>query len=149
MKPSDFYTVPLSESGARIPLLRPDGSDSGEWILVLGPDCDAFIAASDQLNRENAAVGGLEGADRESAAIEALLKFRATLILGWSFDEPCDDSAKRALLKNAPRIAMKIDTAAGDITRFFGPASPSSTPGQNANGGSGAVVTSSLPGDLV
>ena len=42
MNPTDFYTVPRSEEGLRVPLLLPNDQDSGEWLLIHGPDSEAF-----------------------------------------------------------------------------------------------------------
>lgn len=46
MKLTDFYFADKNEAGTKMPILLPSGEDSGEWLQVMGPDCDASIKAA-------------------------------------------------------------------------------------------------------
>lgn len=45
MKLSDFYFEEKAQIGNRMPILLPDGTDSGEWLNVVNPDADAAVKA--------------------------------------------------------------------------------------------------------
>ena len=130
MNTTDFYTVPRSEEGLRVPLLLPNDQDSGEWLLIHGPDSEAFARSQAILLRRGGEIGGIEDAgERERLAVQINADYLAPLVKGWSFDKPCTFEAVHEFLLNAPAIARGIVRIAGDRSRFFGPGSPSSTPG--------------------
>jgi hypothetical protein len=128
MKATDFYTVPKSEAGIRVPLSNPDGSDSGEWLLIVGPDSKAYAKAASELNRAVAAFPE-DPVERATADGAAYVDYLANLVIGWSFEDDFNEAALRAFLKNSPGIAMQVHAIATDRSRFFGPASLPSTPG--------------------
>lgn len=129
MNPEDFYTRPKSEAGVRLPLLRPDGTDSGEWLCIAGPDSDAYRQAMADLLRRTAELGESAGmADFEDRQKAILLDTRAALVIGWSFGKPASHEAVREFLANCPGVAADIEDVAADRSRFFGPASTPSTP---------------------
>lgn len=131
MTPEDFYTRPKSESGVRMPLLRADGSDSGEWLCIVGPDSDVYRQAMHDLLRRTAELGEAGSmADFEQQQKNMLLDCRAALVIGWSFDKPFTAEAIREFLSNCPGVAEGIETVAADRSRFFGLASTGSTPGR-------------------
>lgn len=131
MNPEDFYTRPKSEAGVRMPLLRPDGTDSGEWLLITGPDSDVYRQAMADLLRRTAELGEVtDMADLEERKKAILLDTRTALVIGWSFDKPATFEAVREFLDNCPGVAADIEPVAADRSRFFGPASTSSTPTQ-------------------
>ena len=45
MKLSDFYFAEKHQKGTVMPIPLPNGKDSGEWLQVVGPDCDAAVRA--------------------------------------------------------------------------------------------------------
>lgn len=143
MRPTDFYTVPKSESGVRMPIPLPTGADSGEWLLVVGPDSLAFGKAAAELNKAMAEAKSIEDEkEREKFAEDTWNRYVASLILGWSFSEPFTPDAVLEFVANAPRVAQLVQNTATDPARFFGLASPSSTDGQTSNGDSRAEVES-------
>ena len=137
MKVTDFYTVPKSEAGIQVPLLKADGSDSGEYLLVIGPDSKRFGKAVAELNRGLAELKSTksdaspdEDAElRDALADELLIDYVEKLVIGWSFDDEFTKEALRALLENSPAIKLAIPTVTTDRSRFFGLDSPASTPG--------------------
>jgi hypothetical protein len=133
MKATDFYTVPKSEAGIRVPLSKPDGSDSGEWLLIVGPDSKAYAKAASELHRAVAAFPE-DAAERAQADAAAYVDYLANLVIGWSFEDDFGSDALRAFLENSPGIAVQIHGIATDRNRFFGPASLPSTPGPTSVG---------------
>lgn len=147
MKVTDFYTVPRSEAGIKVPLLKADGSDSGEYLVVIGPDSKRFAKAVAQLNRGLADLrkpdpnDGTTDADaelRDALADELLVDYVEKLVIGWSFDDEFTPAALRALLENSPTIKLAIPNVTTDRSRFFGLDSPASTPGQTSDDALGA-----------
>lgn len=128
MNPEDFYTRPKSEAGVRMPLLLSDGTDSGEWLCITGPDSDAYRQAMADLLRRTAELGEAAGADLEGERKAILLDTRTALVIGWSFEKPASIDAVREFLGNCPGVAADIEAVAADRSRFFGLASASSTP---------------------
>jgi hypothetical protein len=141
MKPSDFYTVPASEAGIKLPLLMPDGTDSGHWIMVKGPDSLAYRKSMDVINRRRMEIMTIEDfEERERVADDVLADSRAPLVMAWSFDEPLTIESAREFLKNAPLIARQIEQASGDRRRFTNPGSPNSTSGPGSSENSEAAA---------
>lgn len=141
MKVTDFYTVPKSEAGIKVPLMKPDGTDSGEHLIVIGPDSKRFAKAVAELNRgladlkksapsdESGAVADEDAELRDALADELLLDYVEKLIVGWSFEDEFTPQALRALLENSPAIKLAIPSVTTDRSRFFGLDSSASTPG--------------------
>ena len=148
MKVTDFYTVPKSEAGINVPLLKADGSDSGEFLIVIGPDSKRFGKAVAELNRGLADLKGTKSdaapdADaelRDALADELLIDYVEKLVIGWSFEDDFTPEALRALLVNSPAIKLAIPTVTTDRSRFFGLDSPASTPGPTSVEDLGAVT---------
>jgi hypothetical protein len=150
MKVTDFYTVPKSESGVKVPLLKPDGSDSGEYLLVIGPDSKRFAKAASELNRSLADLNAASKPDetgaepdiatREAMAGDIMLDYVEKLVIGWSFEDEFTAEALREFLKNSPSITQQIPNVATDRSRFFGLDSPASTPGPTSVDDLGAEV---------
>ncbi len=141
MKVSDFYTVPKSEAGIKVPLLKSDGTESGEWLLVIGPDSKRFGKAVAELNRGLADLRETKSDSsvkddaelRDALADELLANYVEKLVIGWSFVDPFTPEALRDLLKNAPSIAMSIPNISTDRSRFFGQDSSAFTPGPTSS----------------
>jgi hypothetical protein len=148
-KASDFYTVPKSEAGIKVPLLKADGSDSGEWLLVIGPDSKKFAKALAELRRgvadlKSSAPSAAETAEdaelREALDDELMVDYAEKLIIGWSFEDAFTPAALRALLEKSPSIRNAIPNIATDRSRFFGLDSPASSPGPTSVDDSEAVI---------
>lgn len=143
MKPSDFYTVPKSESGIQVPIPLPQGGDSTEWVRVIGLDSLAFAQASSDLNKALAEAKAItDERERDEFSNRKWRDYVSKLIVGWSFDEPFTPEAVDEFIKNAPRVGQYVQEVATDVRRFFGPASPSSTDGQTSSGDSRAEAES-------
>lgn len=115
MKLSDFYFASKHAAGTKMPILLPDGSDSGEWLQVMGPDCDDSIAAAkDFIAAYRDILDSLKPLDAEcrekgdwtrynTELNSELAKLNdalaAVVVIGWSFDEKFTKKALVKLLK--------------------------------------------------
>lgn len=115
MKLKDFYYADRHAIGTKMPILLPNGDDSGEWLQVIGPDCDAaiqtgraYVAAVRQLDidlapleKECEAVNNFAKYNDERAyRIEDLNRQLAEeLVTGWSMEDTFSSEALGELLK--------------------------------------------------
>lgn len=128
MKKEDFYTVPKANAGIKLPLLKEDGSESGQWLLVRGTDSDAFRKSSFESSQAVSKLPEDMGDWERSRAIdEVILNDLVSLVAGWSFKDPCTPESVREFLQSAPQIAAAIDQVAADRTKFYG-AKPTKQP---------------------
>jgi hypothetical protein len=149
---TDFYTVMKSEAGIKVPLLNPDGSESSEWLLIIGPDSKRFRKAGAELSRGIADLksslplpkDGEPDPDaelRDALDTELVIEYAGKLVLGWSFEDAFTPESLRALLDNSPSIRQAIPNVSTDRSRFFGLDSPASSPGPTSGDDSQAQVT--------
>lgn len=124
MNLKDFYFADRHAEGSRMPIMLPNGEDSGEWLQVRGPDCDESIQAG------RAYTMAVQALDDSLAAIEAKCKakedfsewnvrrnwgveplnkqFAAALVTGWSMDEPFTAAAFTELLDQFRGLAEQV-----------------------------------------
>lgn len=124
MNLKDFYFADRHAEGSRMPIMLPNGADSGEWLQVRGPDCDESIQAG------RAYTMAVQALDDSLADIEAKCKakedfsewnvrrnwgveplnkqFAAALVTGWSMDEPFTAEAFSALLDQFRGLAEQV-----------------------------------------
>ena len=124
MKLKDFYFADRHETGSRMPILLPDGTDSGEWLQVRGPDCDEAIQAGraytlaiqaldDSLTDVEAKCKDKEDFTewnvKRSWGVEPLNKqLAAALVTGWSMDETFTAAAFTELLDQFRGLAEQV-----------------------------------------
>lgn len=124
MKLKDFYFADKHEAGSRMPILLPNGEDSGEWLQVRGPDCDASIEAGRAykaaVRAVDASLEELEAAckakgdytewnEERNIRVESLNRdLAAELVTGWSFDEKFSSKAFAELLRQYRRLALQV-----------------------------------------
>ena len=124
MNLKDFYFADRHAAGSKMPILLPNGEDSGEWLQVMGPDCDASIQAG------RAYTAAYRAAQDELAPLEAKCKakedwteyneqinYRAEelnkqlaveIVTGWSFTDPFSKEALRELVDQYRGLAQAI-----------------------------------------
>lgn len=135
-----FMTRANANAGVRVPILGPDGKDSGEWIHVLGVDSDAFRRAKAVGNREVLeARAKWDETNHKPTAEEAAdviqtsrLNLLCSLVTDWSLEEPCTPENVRTLFIEAPAIAEYVDTVSAQRNRFFTQGSPASGAGSES-----------------
>ena len=103
MKLTDFYFADKNEAGTKMPILLPSGEDSGEWLQVMGPDCDAAIKAAraytsayrrlqDQLSDLDKACKEKDDWTEYNEQLNYLVvhlnnEMACEVVCGWSFDD--------------------------------------------------------------
>ena len=88
MSKSDYYTRDAANEGVRLDLVRPDETESDDYLCVRGMDSDVFRAALSKVRQDGVSIGLIKDEkERETAHQQASLKLLATLIKSWSFDE--------------------------------------------------------------
>lgn len=124
MNLKDFYFADRHAEGSKMPILLPNGEDSGEWLQVMGPDCDAAIQAG------RAYTAAYRAAQDELAPLEAKCKakedwteyneqinYRAEelnkqlaveIVIDWSFSDAFTKDAVRELLDQYRGLAQAI-----------------------------------------
>jgi hypothetical protein len=71
MQLKDFYFADRHAVGSRMAIMLPDGTDSGEWLQVRGPDCDESVQAGRAYTAALRAIdAGLEDIEAECKAKE-------------------------------------------------------------------------------
>lgn len=125
MKLEDFYFADKHEAGLQMPILLPNKEDSGEWLQVRGPDCDASIAAGRAYTAAIRAVDNeLSELEKACAAKENWAEYNdlrgykvedlnrqlaVKLVTGWSLDEPFSEEALASLLNQFRELATQIN----------------------------------------
>lgn len=125
MKLSDLYTRDRANAGRRIPLIRPDGRDTGEWLLILHPDSDAFRRKKSDILSAAAMLRDVPDDERRRLYDRAQLELMASLIAGWSLDDEFSEKSAIELLENAPYLTDVIARESEDCGAFFGNGSTS------------------------
>ena len=124
MNLKDFYFADRHAEGSRMPILLPNGEESGEWLQVIGPDCDAAIQAGRAYTMAvqalNESLSDIEAKCKAKAdfsewnikhnwGVEPLNKqFAAALVTGWSMDEPFTAEAFTELLGQFRGLAEQV-----------------------------------------
>lgn len=114
-----FFTRARANEGIEMPLLLPDGTDSGETMHILGVDSDAFRKASAVKSREMTRILTLPEDERHDAHDKANAVLLASLVTGWSLDTPFTHENVVTLLLESRTVADQVDSLAGDRARFF------------------------------
>lgn len=126
MKLKDFYFADKHEAGSRMPIMLPNGEDSGEWLQVRGPDCDVSIEAgrayTAAVRAVDASLEELEAAckakdnytewnEKRNIQVESLNRDLAVeLVTGWSFDEEFSREGFAELLRQYRGLAPQVAT---------------------------------------
>lgn len=104
---ADFNVKAMHAAGGNMPIIFPNGKDSGEWLTVRGPDCDEAIQAHRQHARARFAITDsllpmkeqIEALDASKqnwfeyntalndAMIEPNISFVCAIVAGWSLTE--------------------------------------------------------------
>jgi len=124
-----FFIKDTSEEGVKVDLTLPDGTATGEHLIVRGADSPTFRKALARTNRlkmdlmkRTQGSKGRQALDAGTAAMKEAKIGRelvAKLVVGWSFEQDFTQENLLKFLENAPQILEQIDQFAGDRTNFF------------------------------
>lgn len=129
-----LYTLEGSNAGAVLNLKDVRGQETGDWIKVRGHDSEDFQRANRRMRRE--LLQYLEKKGATAKATDEYLDFtsgqqrelQASLVMEWSFEEPCTKENVLELFKNAPDVAEQVDAFSGKRERFVSASSSNSEP---------------------
>jgi hypothetical protein len=140
---SQFATRQKANTGVKMFLIDPfTGKETKDWVLLLGRDSDVCRAADLEKKRNiQRAMSEVDMTDKiKREAVLAEIDARepdevrdqiATLVIGWSFDEPFSREAVLDFLVESPQVADAIDAFTASRVRFFGAGSGNSDNTQN------------------
>lgn len=118
-----FNTAKLSNEGVKMPIRLPDGTETNEFLVVLGADSKAFRGAKAKADRDKLealkALNNKQPAKVATIQADITRELVASLVVGWSFDEPCDKANVNKFLSDSPQIQEQIDLFAGGRANFF------------------------------
>lgn len=108
MNLKDFYFEEKAQIGEHMPIMLPNGSDSGEWLNVISPSADAAVKAGRAFLFEyQAKAAELEPFKEDKTKYAVLMndacgelnqQMALEIVNGWSFSEPFSKDALLALL---------------------------------------------------
>lgn len=125
----DFFTRDKANEGVKLPLKTPDGKATDHWLQVRSIYSDEFKRKERSLRQDNPAIGAAAKAIKDDKEREKFLAEKweeselaliATLVAGWSFDEPCTPEAVVEFLREAPQIARAVNDVSTSRALFFG-----------------------------
>ena len=127
MQLSDFFFKDKAEVGTRMPIMLPDGTDSGEWLNIIDPEADAAVKASRAfVFAYRAATAELEPLRKKceasgdfaeynisvaDAALELNRALACELVNAWSFTEPFNRENLQKLLEQYGALANQVADA--------------------------------------
>ena len=118
---ADFFTLPALEAGKKLPLTLPDGTETEHYLIVIGADAPAARRRLLELGREGRDRDESKMSDDEVYDINTAntIKYRSSLVIGWSFDAPFSTEAAAELLAQNPGLSQEIELLASNRSRFF------------------------------
>lgn len=118
---SDFFTLPALEAGKKLPLTLPDGTETSHYLIVIGADAPAARRRLLELAREGRDRDESKMSDDEVYSVNTAntIKYRSSLVTGWSFDAPFSTEAVAELIEQNPGLSQEIESFASNRARFF------------------------------
>jgi hypothetical protein len=124
MELKDFFFADKHAAGTVMPIPLPDGTDSGEWLRVIGPACDDGVAASRNYARAYTAIKEeLSALDKECEAKKDWTRYNSemnwkadelndtlslAIVTGWSMSNEFSKEALEELLKQYKGLGTVI-----------------------------------------
>lgn len=124
MELKDFFFSDKHAAGTVMPIILPNGEDSGEWLRVIGPACDDGVKAGRDYHRayhsvknELAPLDAACKAKENWAEYNAEYNWRAdelndalaaAVVIDWSFDEPFSKEALKVLLNQYKGLGTAV-----------------------------------------
>jgi hypothetical protein len=119
-----YGTLAQANAGAVMKVNGPDGKETEDWMKVRGIDSDAFQKANRDMRRDIFSYLEEKGTDVKGTdeylkfTFDAQRKLQASLVMDWSFEEPCTVDNVVELFTQAPYIAEQVDSFASKRSRF-------------------------------
>lgn len=118
---SAFNVSQKSNDGVKVPLTLPDGTETDEFLVLLGADSKVFLAARAVANRDAVELSKSKDAPAAIAKKRDEINRRlvASLVVGWSFGDAPTESEVVGFFADAPQVQEMVDLFAGDRGNFF------------------------------
>lgn len=121
---NNLFILKTAEEGKPMEVTSPNGIKLNETITVLGSDSEAFRTAMAIARREEIdAIGELDSKIKPELLAHKQSEIRnkliSSLVVGWTFDEPCTKENVISLFKNAPYVLEQVDSFASKRINFF------------------------------
>ncbi len=116
-----FFTRERANEGIEFPLDFPDGRPSPYRIKIRGADSDTFKEAKAESRRRLLDIAQRKDKGASIDAVDAdaeHIRLVASLVVSWTFPEPCTPANVAKLLKEAPQIFEQIDRIAARRSLF-------------------------------
>ena len=120
-----FDVLTKSTEGVKLPLFLPDGTATDEYLLVLGSDCKRFKKALSKFQNDRVQLANQLKKDKiskqryDSALEENESILIASLVVGWSFPEDCNENNVVMFFESSPQVQESVNVFAGERTNFF------------------------------
>jgi len=119
MKATEFFSTETIADGKKVPLFRPDGTDSGEWIHLISAESKESALLGARMYSELA-----KCEDKDKGVFEKRLDINIAYLAGhvkdWSFDEECTAENVCDTLRNSQRFRDEIATTIENRDFFYG-----------------------------
>lgn len=123
-----FFTEERASVGIRLELEDASGKKTAHWLHIRGLDAEEFRLQEMAGKREALLISSLkDDRAKDAAIIELSRRITATLVMAWSFPQPCTQQNVIAFLKKAPQIEKAIDKVSGSRRLFLMLGSPNSS----------------------
>ena len=108
-----YFTRALHSDAKKFELALPDGTNTGDYLMIVGTDSDQFRAARAELRRNAAVISASK--DRQAAEIVACL------VVGGDTGDGEEVTRERAaeLLYQAPYLCDQVDNFAAIHANFL------------------------------
>lgn len=119
-----LHILEQANEGIRLALKGPSGDLTEDWITVRGIDSDVFQHANKNMRRkllgylEEKGLSAKDSPEYVDMMIQQTRELQASLVVAWSFDEPCTNENILELFTNAPYIAEQVDLHASKRELF-------------------------------
>jgi len=117
----DFDTVGVAdEVTTPCPVVIPGKGDTGFKLYIRSMHSTAYRQAESKMLRQVSAMTTAGGGEMSDEMREdMILRTVASLVAGWTFDEPSDPEAVEHFLRRNPTMYSKVSKFAADESNFF------------------------------
>lgn len=116
---SSFFTRENAERGIKVPLALPNGEKTEHYLMIRGVDSVEFQRADQEMRRQVRETLLLPEKEQQLAQEKLVRELQASLVISWSFDEPCTIESVSNFFYEAPHIGSAVDRAASNRKLFM------------------------------
>lgn len=118
-----FDVKTTSEEGIKVEIALPDGTETGNFLIVRGADSPTFRKAQARTNRKlldlQKKSKSLDPGDMIIRQEKLTSELVASLVADWNFEEECNIKNVSGFFEKAPQVMEQVDQVAGQRHHFF------------------------------